>query len=80
MKFVKMTIFAALLTAVMSLSAMAQKDDKRQDRPKPPPPVVKPGGQDKPPNGNPPKGNDRPKKPEMSWFFFAKNVSREEVV
>ena len=49
MKFLKMTIFAALLTAVMSVSAMAQKDDKKQDRPKPPPPVVKPGGQDKPP-------------------------------
>lgn len=79
MKFLKITIFAAMLTAVMSFTAFGQRDDKKQDRPKPKPPVVRPGG-DKPPKGNPPKGDDRPKKPEMSWFLFAKNGSSEERV
>lgn len=79
MKFLKTTFFAVLLAAAMSLSVMAQKDDKKQDRPKPPPPTVNPGGS-KPPRGNPPKGDDKPKKPEMSWFLFAKNESSEEVV
>jgi hypothetical protein len=77
MKFLKITFFTAVLTLLMSFSAFAQKDDKKQERPKPPPPTVNPGGS-KPPRGNPPKGDDKPKKPEMSWFLFAKNGSSEE--
>lgn len=78
MKFLRMTIFAGFLMAAMSVGVMAQKDDKQ--KPKPKPPVVNPGGQ-KPPNGNPPKGGgDKPKKPETSWFLFAKKEAGEELV
>lgn len=78
MKFLRITIFAALLVAGTSFSAMAQKDGKKP--PKPPPPRVDPGGPDKKPKGNPPKGDNRPKKPGMSWFLFVKSESREERV
>jgi hypothetical protein len=49
----------------LSLTAVAQGD--KQDKPKPP--VIKPG--DKPPRPNPPK-DDKPKKPNMSFFVMVK--------
>ena len=68
MRLLRITICMLFLVAGMSVAASAQKDDKKP--PKPPPPVVTP--REKPPRGNPPKGDERPpKKPEMSWFFVA---------
>lgn len=52
------------MVAGLSLAVTAQKDDKKQDKPKPP--VIKPG--DKPPR---PK-DDKPKKPNMSFFVMEK--------
>lgn len=55
-----------LLVVGLSLAVAAQKDRPNQDRPpKPNPPKVEPG---KPPRDNPkpPKGDDKPKKPEMA--------------
>ncbi|HEV8590539.1 MAG TPA: hypothetical protein VGQ55_00435 [Pyrinomonadaceae bacterium] len=69
MRLLRITICTLFLFAGMAVAVSAQKDD--QKRPKPPPPVVRPG-EGKPPRGNPPKGDERPpKKPEMSWFFVA---------
>lgn len=71
MKSLRQLFFAIAVVIGLALSASAQKDGPK----KPPkePPVVKPG--DKPPRGNPPKGDDKPKKPGMSFYLVS--VKRE---
>jgi hypothetical protein len=58
MKFVKRILFMFALLAGLSAASMAQKgQDPKKPPPKDPPPVINPG---KP---NPPKGENKPKKP-----------------
>lgn len=68
MKFLKQTLFMAVVIIGLSVGAFAQKDDG-QKRPKPKPPVVVPGEKKPPKEGS----KERPKKPEMSWFFALKD-------
>ena len=56
----------AMITG-LALGVSAQKGGDDQKRPPKEPKVIKPG--DKPPRGNPPKGDDRPKKPGMSFYL-----------
>jgi len=60
MKFVKKILFVFVLLGGLSLASMAQKnDDPKKLPPKNPPPVINPGKG----NQNPPKGDNKPKKP-----------------
>lgn len=65
MKVLKQIFIMMFMVVGLSLAVSAQKDDKKQDKPKPP--VIKPG--DKPPRPNP---SDKPKKPNISFFVLAK--------
>ena len=51
----------------MAFSVSAQKDDQKRP-PKDPPKIYVPP-KDRPPRGNPPKGDDKPKKPGMSFYL-----------
>ena len=69
MKSLKQIIFVFALFVGLGLSVSAQSDDQKRP-PKERPPVVDPGK--KPPRGNPPpKGDDRPKKPGMSFYLVS---------
>lgn len=68
MKRVSQIIFTLAMVVGMAFSVSAQRDDKKPPK-KPKPPVVDP--KEKPPRGNPPKGDDRPKKPGMSFYLVA---------
>jgi hypothetical protein len=61
MKFVKKILFLLILLVGLSVASMAQKPDdpKKNPPPKNPPPVINPGKG----NPNPPKGDNKPKKP-----------------
>ncbi len=67
MKNFKQIIFVFAMVIGLALSVPAQNDDQK----KPPknPPQVDPGK--KPPRGNPPKGDDKPKKPGMSFYLVS---------
>ena len=65
MKVLKKLFIMMFMVVGLSLAVSAQKDDKKQDKPKPP--VIKPG--DKPPRPNP---SDKPKKPNISFFVTVK--------
>lgn len=61
-------IFTLAMVVGMAFSVSAQKDDKKQRPPKDPPKIdVSP--KNRPPRGNPPKGDDKPKKPGMSFYL-----------
>ena len=66
MKNLRQIIFTSAMVMGLAFSVSAQKDDRPK---KPKPPVVDPGP--KPPRGNPPKGDDKPKKPGMSFFVVS---------
>jgi hypothetical protein len=67
MKRLKEIIFMFILAVSLALSVSAQNDD--QKRPPKEPPVRDP--KQKPPRDNPPKGNDKPKKPGMSYYLVS---------
>lgn len=67
MKSLRQIIFAMAMVVGLTLGVSAQKGGDEQKRPPKDPKVIKPG--DKPPRGNPPKGDDRPKKPRMGFFL-----------
>jgi hypothetical protein len=75
MKFLREISFILMAVCGLTLAVSAQKDDKSRP-PKEKPPVVVPG--DKKPPQNPPKGDDRPKKPGFAWL--AENVREESQV
>lgn len=65
MKFLKQFLFTIVALVGLSLSVAAQKDnDQKKPPPKDPPPKIKPGGD------KPPKGDDKPKKPGMSYIIL----------
>lgn len=67
MKRFRQIIFTLAMVVGMAFSVSAQKEDKKPP-PKPKPPVVDP--KDKPPpRDNRPKGQDKPKKPGMSFYL-----------
>jgi hypothetical protein len=66
MKSLKQTIFAFAVIAVLAFGVSAQNDD--QKRPPKDPPVIVPK-ENKPPRGNPPKGDDKPKKPGSAFYL-----------
>lgn len=66
MKVLKQLLIMISMVVGLSLAVSAQKDDKKQDKPKPP--VIKPG-ENKPPRPNP---SDKPKKPNISFFVMMK--------
>ena len=67
MKSLRQIIFMFAVVIGMALSVSAQTDD--QNKPRKDPPVIKPG--EKPRRDNPPKGDDKPKKPGMSFFLVS---------
>ena len=68
MKTLRYIIFTLAMVAGLAFSVSAQKDDPK--RPPKKPPVIDPNP-NKPPRGNPPKGEDKPKKPGMSFFLVS---------
>ncbi|MEO8649008.1 MAG: hypothetical protein ABI539_07570 [Acidobacteriota bacterium] len=76
MKSLRQLLFTLFMVAGLAMAVSAQKDDQKKPPPKEGrPPVVTPADKNKP-KDPPPKGNDRPKKPETSWTFaYAKTES-----
>ncbi len=77
-KFIKMNslrqiIFTLVAVVVLSLAVSAQKNDPKKPPPKPKPPVINPGDK------KPPKNEDKPKKPEMSFVLVYKEGSADLV-
>jgi hypothetical protein len=68
MKSLRQIIFTSAMVIGLAFSVSAQKDD--QKRPPKDPPKIDPGKK-VPPRGNPPKGEDKPKKPGMSFYLAA---------
>ena len=68
MKTLSKIIFTLAMVVGMALSVSAQKDDQK-NRPPKKPPVIQPG--EKPPRGNPPPKEEKPKKPGMSFFLVS---------
>jgi hypothetical protein len=66
MKSLKKIILMFAVVISVALSVSAQNDDQKRP-PKPKPPVVDP-------KEKPPKGNDRPKKPGMSFYAVPAEV------
>lgn len=69
MKSLRRIIFTLAMVIGLAFSVSAQKDD--QKRPPKVPPKIEPGPKERPPRGNPPKGDDKPKKPGMSYFLVS---------
>jgi len=69
MKSLRQIIFMFVAVIGLGLSVPAQNDD--QKRPPKKPPVVDPGK--KAPRDNPPKGDDKPRKPGMSFYLVSAN-------
>ena len=69
MKSLRQIIFMFVAVIGLALSVSAQNDP--QEKPRKDPPVIKPG--DKPRRDNPPKGDDKPKKPGMSFYLVSAN-------
>jgi len=69
MKSLKQIILMFAVVSSLALAIPAQSNDDDQKRPRPPkqPPVREP-------KEKPPKGNDRPKKPGMSYYLVAGDV------
>jgi hypothetical protein len=68
MKNLKKIILMFAVVAGLALGISAQNDDQRRP-PKQRPPVIDP--KEKPPREKPPKGDDRPKKPGMSFYMMS---------
>lgn len=77
MKTLRQLIFAFVAVVGLSMAVSAQKDDQKKPPPKDPPPVINPG--QKPPRENPPKGEDKPKKPSIAFVFASKETSIDVV-
>jgi hypothetical protein len=69
MKSLKQIIIMFALVIGLALSVSAQTDD--QKRPPKVPPVRDPTPKGTPPKNNPPRGDDRPKKPGMSLYLVS---------
>ena len=67
MRSLKQIILVSAMAVGLALNVSAQSDD--QKRPPKKPPVRDP--REKPPKENPPKGDDKPKKPGMSFYLVA---------
>ena len=70
MKSLKQIIFVFAMFIGLALSVPAQTDDQKRP-PKEKPPVIVPKPKDPPPRGNSPKGDDKPKKPGMSFYLVS---------
>ena len=67
MKSLRQIIFTVAMVIGLAFSVSAQKDEPK--RPPKDPKVIIP--REKPPRDNPPKGDDKPKKPGMSFYLVA---------
>lgn len=77
MRFVKKILFIFVLLAGLSAVSMAQKgDDQKKPPPKNPPPVINPGKG----NQNPPKGDNKPKKPNGGEAVLWRRENKIEIV
>lgn len=69
MKRLKEIILMFAVVSSLALSVPAQENDDQKRPPKGTPPVREP--KEKPPREKPPKGDDRPKKPGMSFYLVS---------
>ena len=70
MKILKQFIFASATVLALAFAVSAQKQDPPKTPPKDPPPKINPGDKPKPPRDNPPKGGDKPKKPDGDFALL----------
>ena len=68
-------MFTLFAVAALALSASAQKDDKGKRPPKNPPQIPAPDKNK--PRENPPKGDQKPKKPGMEFVLVVGKASSE---